>query len=334
MGLLIEGQWSRTGLISASNTGKFVRQQSQFRNWLTVDGSPGATGVGGFKAEPDRYHLYVSLACPWAHRTLILRALKGLEQMISVSVVNALMDDDGWSFKPGLGVIEDNVNGVSRVHQLYTLAQGDYCGRASVPILWDKQQQTIVSNESADIIRMFNSAFDQVGATAADYYPQLLRSEIDAVNAMVYSSINNGVYKTGFATTQFAYTEAVTELFDALDSLEQRLTGQRYLTGGQVTEADWRLFTSLIRFDAVYVGHFKCNLKRIVDYPALSNYLRDLYQMPAIAATVDMPQIKAHYYASHTNINPTAIIPVGPQLNLMLPHNRANLSVQIATAVT
>ena len=332
MGILVDGQWSRAGLTTAADKGKFVRQQSQFRNWLTGDGSPGETGIGGFKAEPGRYHLYVSLACPWAHRTLIFRALKGLQQMISVSVVNAFMDEDGWSFVAGQGVLEDRVNGVSRIHQLYTLAQPDYCGRASVPILWDKQQQTIVSNESADIIRMFNSAFDEVGATAGDYYPQQLRSEIDLVNEMVYSNINNGVYKAGFATTAFAYTEAVTDIFSALDRLEQRLSRQRYLTGGQVTEADWRLFTSLIRFDAVYVGHFKCNLKRIVDYPALSNYLRDLYQMPGIADTVDMPQIKEHYYASHTSINPTGIIPVGPQLELMLPHNRANLSAQIATA--
>jgi len=333
MGLLVDGQWSRTGLLTAGDKGKFVRQQSQFRNWMTADGSPGVTGVGGFKAESGRYHLYVSLACPWAHRTLILRALKGLEQMISVSVVNAFMDEDGWSFAPGQGVIEDSVNGVNRVHQLYTLAQPDYSGRATIPILWDKQQRRIVSNESADIIRMFNSAFDEIGAIAGDYYPQQLRLEIDAVNAMVYSKINNGVYKAGFATTQSAYTEAVTELFGALDSLEQRLSGQRYLAGQQLTEADWRLFTTLIRFDAVYVGHFKCNIKRIADYPALSNYLRELYQIPTIADTVDIPHIKAHYYASHSSVNPTAIIPVGPQLNLMSPHNRANLSVNIGTRV-
>lgn len=325
MGFLVNGQWSSAGLDTASNKGKFVRQQAQFRNWLTADGSPGPTGVGGFKAEPGRYHLYVSLACPWAHRTLIFRALKGLEQMISVSVVNAFMGDNGWSFAPGQGVIEDCVNGVGQVHQLYTLAQPDYSGRATVPILWDKQQRTIVSNESADIIRMFNSAFDQIGATAGDYYPQQLRSEIDAVNEQVYSKINNGVYKAGFATTQSAYTEAVTELFSALDSLEQRLSGQRYLAGNIISEADWRLFTTLVRFDAVYVGHFKCNIKRIVDYPALSNYLRELYQIPAIAETVDMQQIQAHYYASHTSINPTAIIPAGPQLNLQQPHNRADM---------
>jgi len=326
MGLLVDGQWHTDWYDTKSTGGKFVRNEAQCRHWITPDGQPGPTGEGGFKAEPDRYHLYVSLACPWAHRTLIFRALKGLDQMITISVVNSLMGDEGWTFESGADVIADSVNHTTRVHQLYTLAIPKYTGRVTVPVLWDKKRKTIVSNESSEIIRMFNSAFDSLGAHAGDYYPDALRADIDAVNELVYSNINNGVYKSGFATTQEAYDEAVGNLFDALDNLEARLTKQRYLVGKQITEADWRLFTTLVRFDAVYVGHFKCNKKRIVDYPALSNYLRDLYQVPGVAETINIKHTKAHYYASHETINPTGIIPAGPVEDLTEPHNRAALT--------
>jgi putative glutathione S-transferase len=326
MGLLVEGVWHTDWYDTKSSNGNFVRKESQFRNWVTADGTAGPTGKGGFKAEPGRYHLYVSLACPWAHRTLIFRKLKDLEPMIGVSIVNALMGDEGWTFEPGSGVVPDDVNQTKRVYELYTLAMPDYTGRVTVPILWDKQQNSIVSNESAEIIRMLNSAFDEHGATAGDFYPAEKRQQIDDVNELVYHNINNGVYRAGFATTQAAYDDAVTDMFKVLDQLEQILTSQRYLVGAGLTEADWRLFTTLVRFDAVYVGHFKCNIKRIEDYPALSNYLRDLYQYPGIAETVDIDYIKAHYYGSHETINPTRIIPKGPKLNLGQPHNRASLS--------
>lgn len=326
MGLLVEGQWQDAWYDTESTGGKFVRKAAKFRNWVTADGSPGPSGEGGFAAEAGRYHLYVSLACPWAHRTLIFRQLKGLQDMISVSVVNAFMRDEGWTFEPGDGVVPDTVNNVTRLHQLYTLAQSDFTGRVTVPVLWDKKTKTIVSNESAEIIRMFNSAFDGIGATEGDYYPEALQAEIDAVNDLVYHNINNGVYRAGFATKQVAYNEAVADVFRVLDELEARLTDQRYLLGNTLTEADWRLFTTLIRFDAVYVGHFKCNRQRIEDYPALRNYLRDLYQHPGIAETVDIDYIKAHYYGSHDTINPTLVIPMGPDLDFMQPHNRAELS--------
>lgn len=326
MGLLVAGKWHTDWYDTKENNGRFVRQEAHFRHWVTADGQPGSTGKGGFKAEPGRYHLYVSLACPWAHRTLIFRALKGLADMISVSVVNSLMADDGWTFQPGAGVIEDSINGKTLMHQIYTAAVPDYSGRVTVPVLWDKQQNTIVSNESADIIRMFNSAFDLVGATAGDYYPAGQREKIDAINELVYHNFNNGVYRAGFATEQLAYDEAVTDVFKLLDQIEQKLTSQRYLAGDKLTEADWRMFTTLVRFDAVYVGHFKCNKKRIADYPALSNYLRELYQYPGIAQTVDIDYIKAHYYVSHRTINPTGIIPRGPQLDLNLAHNRADIN--------
>lgn len=325
MGLLIAGKWHTDWYDTQSNNGKFVRKDSHFRNWITADGAAGLSGKAGFKAEPGRYHLYVSLACPWAHRTLIFRKLKGLEEMIGVSIVNAFMGDEGWTFAPGAGVIADDVNHTQRVYELYTRAMPDYSGRVTVPILWDKQQNTIVSNESAEIIRMFNSAFDELGATAGDFYPAEKRQQIDAINARVYDNINNGVYRAGFATSQPAYDEAVSDVFNALDQLEQTLSRQRYLAGAQLSEADWRLFTTLVRFDAVYVGHFKCNLRRIADYAALSNYLRDLYQYPGIADTVDIDYIKAHYYGSHETINPTRIIPAGPLLELDQPHNRASL---------
>lgn len=328
MGLLVAGKWHNDWYDTKSSKGKFVRSAAYFRNWVTKDGQPGATGKGGFKAEPDRYHLYISLACPWAHRTLIFRKLKGLEKMISLSVVNSFMGDEGWTFEPGQGVITDSVNHKKRLHEIYSQAMPDYSGRVTVPVLWDKQQHTIVSNESADIIRMFNSAFDEVGAAQGDFYPLAKRQEIDEINELIYHNVNNGVYRAGFATTQAAYNEAVGELFNALEQLEQHLASQRYLTGRQLTEADWRLFTTLVRFDAVYVGHFKCNLKRIIDYPALSNYLRDLYQQPGIKETVDIDYIKAHYYASHETINPTRIIPLGPQLNLDMPHDRARFDLE------
>ena len=326
MGLLVDGQWHNQWYDTKSSNGKFVRSEAQFRNWITADGQAGPTGKAGFKAEAGRYHLYISLACPWAHRTLIFRELKGLQSMIDISVVNSLMGDEGWTFKPGAGVIADSVNDVSLAHQLYTLADPTYSGRVTVPILWDKQQQTIVSNESADIIRMFNSAFDDVGASEGDYYPEHAQDEINEVNDWIYRDINNGVYRAGFATTQAAYEGAVDAVFEALDKVELRLSTQRYLLDKQLTEADWRLFTTLIRFDAAYVGHFKCNKKRIADYPSLSNYVRDLYQHEGIASTVDIDYIKAHYYGSHETINPTRIIPVGPEVDFMQAHDRSRFA--------
>ncbi|MEZ7842305.1 MAG: glutathione S-transferase family protein, partial [Pseudomonadales bacterium] len=267
MGLLVNGEWHSDWYDTKATGGRFERKAPSFRNWITADGSAGPSGTGGFKAEPNRYHLYVSLACPWAHRTLIYRQLKGLDQMISMSVVNAFMGDEGWTFEPGDGVIEDPVNQATRMHQVYTAAMPDYTGRVTVPVIWDKHTHTIVSNESPEIIRMFNSAFDDVGAIAGDFCPPELLTEIDELNDFIYPNINNGVYRAGFATTQTAYNDAVTDVFNGLDTLESRLAKQRYLTGNTITEADWRLFTTLVRFDAVYVGHFKCNLRRIVDYP-------------------------------------------------------------------
>lgn len=315
MGLLIEGQWHDQWYDTSSTGGRFVRKDSQFRNWVTADGSAGPTGTGGFKAERDRYHLYVSYACPWAHRTLIFRALKGLQDMIPISVVHWLMRDRGWTFANGEGVIPDPLHQADYLYQIYTKAQVDYTGRVTVPVLWDQQTQTIVSNESSEIIRMFNRAFDHLGAKPGDYYPDDLRSEIDVVNDRIYNTVNNGVYKAGFATTQAAYEEALVPLFETLDWLEIRLTDQQYLVGDRLTEADWRLFTTLIRFDPVYVGHFKCNLRRLVDYPNLWDYVRRLYHQPDIAETVNMHHIKGHYYESHTTINPTGVVPVGPLID-------------------
>lgn len=322
MGLLIEGQWVDRWYDTESNNGRFARSEAQFRNWVTPDGGAGPTGRGGFQAETGRYHLYVSLACPWAHRTLIFRKLKGLESMISVSVVNPLMAEHGWTFEPDEGVVADPVQQARYLHQIYTAADPEYTGRVTVPVLWDKQQNLPVSNESAEIIRMLNSAFDGIGAKAGDYYPQALRGEIDSVNARVYDRVNNGVYKAGFATTQDAYEQAVFPLFETLDELDQRLSQQRYLLGEQITEADWRLFTTLIRFDAVYHGHFKCNLKRIEDYRHLAGYVRELYQCPGVAETVSLKHIKEHYYRSHATINPTGVVPAGPALDLDRPHGR------------
>ena len=322
MGLLQNGKWVDQWYDTKSNGGHFVRKAPQFRSWVSADGAAGPSGDSGFKAEPGRYHLYVSLACPWAHRTLIFRALKGLEQMISISVVHWYMAEDGWTFDVGDGVVPDTVNAVTLMHEIYTKAMPDYSGRVTVPVLWDKQTKTIVSNESSEIIRMFNTAFDAVGAKVGDYYPPDLRSEIDSLNERIYTTLNNGVYRCGFATTQEAYEQAITPLFDTLDWLEDRLRAKRYLTGDQITEADWRLFTTLIRFDVVYVGHFKCNIRRIADYPNLSEYLRDLYQQPGIAKTVNLEHIKKHYYESHETINPSRVVPKGPVVDFTAPHNR------------
>ena len=319
MGLLVDGQWRDAWYDTAKTGGRFVRGESAFREWLTADGS------SGFKAEPGRYHLYVSLACPWAHRTLIFRRLKRLEEAISVSVVDPHMGADGWRFSDGPGCIPDTVNGFSHLHQAYTTAKPDYTGRVTVPVLWDKKTRTIVNNESSEIIRMFNRAFDAFGDGEADFHPEELRGEIEEINELVYENINNGVYKCGFATTQDAYGEAFDALFQALDQIEGRLARQRYLVGERLTEADWRLFTTLVRFDPVYYGHFKCNLRRLVDYENLWNYVRELYQAPGVAETVNMDHIKRHYYGSHKTINPSGIVPHGPEIDLAAPHNRDRL---------
>ena len=322
MGILIDGIWHDQWYDTKSTGGRFVRQASQFRNWVTPDGSAGVSGKDGFKAEPGRYHLYISYACPWACRTLIFLVLKGLEEMISLSVVHWFMGENGWTFASGEGVIPDTVNQAQFLHEIYTKANPMYTGRVTVPILWDKQTGTIVNNESSEIIRMFNTAFDGVGALAGDYYPEALRDEIDALNEKIYHTVNNGVYKAGFATTQEAYEEAVIRLFETLDWLEERLSTRRYLTGNQLTEADWRLFTTLVRFDPVYVGHFKCNQNMLVNYPNLWGYVRELYQMPRIAETVNFLHIKGHYYQSHKTINPTGVVPIGPQIDFTQPHGR------------
>lgn len=326
MGLLIDGQWHDRWYDTDSNDGRFIRSEAQFRNWITPDGKPGPTGTGGFKAEAGRYHLYVSLACPWAHRALIFRKLKALESMVSISVVNPLMVEHGWTFDDDDGVIADPIHNARYLHRVYTAADPEYTGRVTVPLLWDKQQGRPVSNESSEIIRMLNSAFDGVGARPGDYYPRALRKAIDSLNAKIYDSVNNGVYKAGFATTQAAYEEALYALFAALDELESVLAHSRFLVGDQVTEADWRLFTTLIRFDAVYHGHFKCNLKRIEDYEHLSAYVRELYQWPGVAETVNMEHIKGHYYRSHGTINPTGVVPAGPIVDFNRPHGRGSVA--------
>ncbi|MGI9520416.1 MAG: glutathione S-transferase family protein [Hyphomicrobiaceae bacterium] len=329
MGLLVDGRWHEQWYDTKSTGGKFERSAAKFRNWVTASGDAGPSGRGGFKAEPGRYHLYVSLACPWAHRTLIFRSLKGLEDMVNLSVVNSFMGNGGWSFTSGPGVVSDPVAQAEFMHEIYVRADPTYSGRVTVPVLWDKESGTIVSNESSEIIRMFNSAFDAfdaVGALANDYFPDELRSEIDVVNARIYETVNNGVYRAGFATTQEAYDGAVRALFDTMDWLEQRLAEQRYLVGRQITEADWRLFTTLARFDAVYHGHFKCNLYRLVDYKALWGYTRELYQRPGVADTVNFDHIRHHYYASHETLNPSRIVPIGPRLDFTAPHGRDNLN--------
>jgi len=329
MGMMVDGQWHRDDLRSAG--ADFVRPQTVFRNWVTADGRPGPSGEGGFKAERGRYHLYVSLACPWAHRTLIVRALKKLDDAITVSVVDPFMGDDGWSFSAPdssltPGATRDNLFGAGHLHEIYTRARRDYSGRVTVPVLWDRESKTIVSNESSEIIRMFNSAFNALGASGDDLYPPAKRAEIDELNAVIYDTFNNGVYKCGFAKSQEAYEAAFDPLFATLDRLEQRLARRRYLIGGLPTEADWRTFPTLVRFDAVYYSHFKCNLRRIIDYPNLWGYTRDLYQVPGVAGTVSLAHIKRHYYASHAMINPTRIVPKGPAIDLAAPHDRARLA--------
>jgi putative glutathione S-transferase len=326
MGLLVDGQWHDQWYDTTSTGGRFIRSESQFRSWITTDGASGPTGDGGFRAEPGRYHLYVSLACPWAHRAIIFRRLKNLQDVISMSVVNAYMGPEGWTFEPGNGVIPDGVNRTTRLHEIYTKADPRYSGRVTVPVLWDKNRGTIVSNESSEIIRMFNTAFNDTGANAVDFYPVDLRTQIDELNDYIYPNVNNGVYEAGFATSQDAYDEAVGNLFAALDRLDDRLARRRDLTGDRITEADWRLFTTLARFDAVYVGHFKCNIRELRDYRNLWGYLRDLYQQPGVAETVDIDYIKEHYYRSQVAVNPTGIVPRGPTLNFNLPHGRDRLA--------
>ena len=321
MGLLVDGVWQQEA--PRTKDGQFIRPATHFRNWVTADGSAGPTGEAGFKAEPGRYHLYVALSCPWAHRTIIFRKLKGLENLVSMSVVSPDMLQDGWTFNTDEGSTGDTLNGTSKLSEIYVLAEPKYTGRVTVPVLWDKQKKTIVNNESSEIIRMLNTAFDAHTNVHTDYYPQNLRTEIDKLNDLIYPNINNGVYRAGFATSQAAYEEAFRNLFDTLDEIEQILSNQRYLVGGAVTEADWRLFCTLIRFDAVYYSHFKCNWRHIYEYPNLSNYVRDLYQVPGIAETVSLEQIKRHYYFSQRQVNPTGIVPVGPQLDFSAPHDRA-----------
>jgi glutathionyl-hydroquinone reductase len=325
MGRLVDGVWQDVWYDTKKTGGKFERSVSQFRDWVTADGKPAPGRDRGFKAEPGRYHLYVSWACPWASRTLIFHKLKKLEDVISLSVVHHFMGENGWTFLKEDGATGDTLYDLDYLHQIYTKADPTYSGRVTVPVLWDRKQETIVNNESSEIIRMLNSAFDEWGDASVDFYPKQFRAEIDAINDRVYPTINNGVYRAGFATTQKAYEEAFHELFLALDELEERLSRQRYLVDDRLTEADWRLFTTLIRFDAVYYSHFKCNLRRFSDYHNLSNYLRDLYQVPGVSDTVNMLHIKAHYYGSHRTINPSGIVPVGPELDFDAPHDRDRL---------
>ncbi|SEP74533.1 putative glutathione S-transferase [Faunimonas pinastri] len=319
MGLLVDGVWHDQWYDTSASGGRFVRSTAKFRNWVTADGSPGPSGEGGFKAEPGRYHLYVSLACPWAHRTLIFRSLKKLEDAIGVSVVEPHMLENGWEFSERH---PDHLFGSPHLYDVYLRALPDMTGRVTVPVLWDKERGTIVSNESSEIIRMLNSAFDAFGDASLDFYPEELRTGIEEINLVIYDTVNNGVYKAGFATTQEAYEEAYRGLFSTLDMLEQRLSKGRFLMGERLTEADWRLFTTLLRFDPVYFGHFKCNRQQIADFPNLSNYLRDLYQVPGVAETVSIEHIKQHYYYSHATINPTRIVPLGPEMHLDAPHDR------------
>jgi len=321
MGMLIDGKLADSWLEKEQKEGEFDRMESSFRHWVTADGSAGPTGDAGFNAEAGRYHLYVSDACPWAHRTVIFRTLKKLESVISISFVEAEMLDDGWTFTDE-GKYKDDLFGFRYVYELYQKADPKFTGQITVPILWDKKLNTIVNNESSEIIRMLNSAFNELTDVKTDYYPESLQDEINRVNQPIYDNINNGVYRCGFATTQKAYEHAFDRLFNELDNVENILSKQRYLTGDDLTEADWRLFTTLVRFDAVYVGHFKCNLKRIADYPNLMNFCRELYQVPGVAETVDIDYIKRHYYVSHTSINPTQIIPKGPVLDFTAPHDR------------
>ena len=316
MGLLVDGIWHDRWYETSTTGGRFVRQDSRFRDWIKADGST------EFAPESGRYHLYVSYACPWAHRALIYRTLKGLEDHISISVVSPLMLEQGWAFDPWPGVMADPVADARFMHEIYTRARAGYSGRVTVPVLWDLKTQTIVNNESSEIIRMLDREFSELADSGNDFCPPGMEQEIDDLNDYVYVNVNNGVYRAGFATTQKAYEEAVVALFDALDELEERLGWNRYLLGDRITEADWRLFTTMIRFDPVYVGHFKCNIRRLVDYPNLWGWTRELYQVPGVASTVRMDHIKAHYYRSHPTINPTGVVPAGPELDLDAPHGR------------
>lgn len=323
MGQLVDGTWHEGWYDTGKTGGKFVRSESSWRNWITADGAPGPTGEGGFKAEPGRYHLYVSYACPWAHRALIFRQLKGLQELITVSAVHPDMLGDGWTFDTdSKGATGDTLYGLPYLRDVYTKADPQATTRVTVPVLWDKQRETIVSNESAEIIRMFNSAFDGITGNTQDFWPEALREAIEPVNARIYDTLNNGVYKSGFATTQKAYDDAVHPLFETLDWIEDRLSHNRYLMGDAITEADWRLFTTLIRFDMVYHGHFKCNRARIVDFPNLWAYTRELYQWPGVAETVNFDHITRHYHYSQETVNPHRIVPVGPDLDLDAPHGR------------
>lgn len=322
MGLLVDGVWQEQETEALDAQGAFVRPESMFRNWITPDGRPGPSGHDGFAAARGRYHLFVSLACPWAHRTLIVRALKGLEEIIPVSVTHWLMTEQGWTFQAGEGVIPDPLFNSRYLHEIYTRADAHYTGKASVPVLWDRHTQTIVSNESSEILRMFNTAFDSVGANQGDFYPMPLRQEVDVVNDRIYQDVNNGVYRAGFASSQAAYDEAVYRLFETLEWLEERLTHSRFLCGDLLTEADIRLFTTLVRFDTVYAQHFKCNIRRLVDYQHLWAYTRDIYQLPGVANTVEFRHIKLHYYQSHLRLNPNKIVPAGPQLDFNEPSER------------
>jgi putative glutathione S-transferase len=321
MGLLVDGAWQED--VSRTANGRFVRPTTSFRDFVTANGNAGPTGKGGYAAEAGRYHLYISLACPWAHRTLIFRELKQLDNVVSVSIAEPLYGKTGWEFGTARGGTLDSANGKSTLAEIYLLADPRYTGRVSVPVLWDKKRRTIVNNESSEIIRMLNSAFEAFTNVHTDYYPAELHSEIDRINDIVYPTVNNGVYRAGFATSQEAYEEAARGIFETFDQLEDRLSRQRYLIGRQITEADWRLFPTLVRFDAVYYGHFKCNLRRVADYPNLWNYLRDLYQVPGIAATVSIDHIKRHYYGSQRQVNPTGIVPIGPLIDFAAPHDRA-----------
>ena len=320
MGLLVDGKWHDQWYDTKESGGRFIRSDSQFRNWITPDGSAGPSGEGGFKAEPNRYHLYVSYACPWASRTLIMRSLKGLEDIISVSAVNPLMAENGWTFEDGPGVVADPVMDADYMHEIYTKVDPEYSGRVTVPVLYDLKTDQIVNNESSEIMRMFNSAFDSLGGKEGDFAPEELLPEIDEMNERVYDAINNGVYKSGFATDQAVYEEEVTKLFDEMDRLEAHLETNDFLVGNQITEADWRLFTTLVRFDPVYHGHFKCNLKQLVDYPNLWRYTRELYNWPGVKETVNFDHIKEHYYQSHDTINPNGIVPKGPELDWSLDY--------------
>lgn len=320
MGLLVDGEWHDEWYDTKKSGGRFIRSDSQFRNWITKDGSPGPTGEGGFKAEPNRYHLYVSYACPWASRTLIMRSLKGLSDIISVSAVHPLMAENGWTFEDGPGVVKDPIHNAKYMHEIYTHVEPEYSGRVTVPVLYDKKTDKIVNNESSEIMRMFNSAFEGLESNDYDFAPEELLDEIDEMNDFVYDTINNGVYKSGFATEQDVYEEEVTKLFDALDKLEEHLEKNDYLVGGKITEADWRLFTTLVRFDPVYHGHFKCNLRQLMDYKNLWRYTRELYNWPGVKETVNFNHIKEHYYMSHDTINPNKIVPKGPKIDWSLDY--------------